>query len=279
MQRGNATVTRGCMPRLRRMSRDAARLPACLETSRSSPVRDGNRARLQCPPYAAAARSARMPARVFGGGVFPAHHLQAIHGQLSASDAHSMDRMRHRRDRVCVRYLRAADVAAHSAAGTVGAAERGAEHRRVQLVARPVVLHSGVCGGHFRAVGRLPHRSAGAAARAHVEHFPVRLLGVRGRLLDVDLDAAFLPLHDVHRRVRGIRGGRRLAGGAVPRTAAARAGARLHAVLLIVRRDHGRVRQLLVDRTRGVAADDCDARMARVVGSRSAIRTRHGGTR
>ena len=68
---------------------------------------------------------------------------------------------------------------------------------------------------------------------------------VRVRLLDVDRDAAVLPLPGLHRRLRRVRRRRRLAGRAVPGSEAAREGARLHPGVLVARRPAGRRGQRL----------------------------------
>ena len=69
------------------------------------------------------------------------------------------------------------------------------------------------------------------------------LLGARRRLLHVGAVAALLALLHVRRRLRGVRRGRRVARGALPRSEAARARGRLHAGVRLDRRPdgHGRV--------------------------------------
>ena len=64
--------------------------------------------------------------------------------------------------------------------------------------------------------------------------------GVRGGLLDDGVPAAVLALLHVRRRLRRVRRGRRLAGGALHEPEAARGGRRLHAGVRIARRRHGR---------------------------------------
>ncbi len=66
------------------------------------------------------------------------------------------------------------------------------------------------------------------------------------RVRHLDRDAALPALPRVHRRLRRVRRGRGLAGRALPRTEAAREGARLHAGVLVARRpDGGDGQQLL----------------------------------
>ena len=67
-------------------------------------------------------------------------------------------------------------------------------------------------------------------------------------LLDVVADAAGVSVYHVHRRVRGIRGRHLLACGTIPRAASARAGTRLHAGVLVVRRAYGCHREFSLDR-------------------------------
>src|SRR4051812_34614899 len=54
--------------------------------------------RRECmPPYDATKNSARMPARIFQR-LIPNNYWQAIHGEFSATNANSMDNLRHRGD-------------------------------------------------------------------------------------------------------------------------------------------------------------------------------------
>ena len=135
--------------------------------------------------------------------------------------------------------------------------ERRAGHAGVQPLGRAAVLDSGDRRRHLRPARRLPDRPARPAARADVEHPALRVLGVRRRLQHEHLAVPVLPLHDVHRRLRRVRGGRGLAGRAVPRPEAAREGARLHAGVLVDRRRAGDRRPMPgCSRIRRVAAGD-----------------------
>ena len=100
-------------------------------------------------------------------------------------------------------------------------------------------FRAGLCGRHFRFVGRLPDRSLGPPARADWQHSAVCGFRVRRRLLDQHLHAAVLPLHDVHRGVRRVRGGGGLAGRVVPQPHAAGSGAGDDAGLFVGRRPDG----------------------------------------
>ena len=100
----------------------------------------------------------------------------------------------------------------------------------------PAVLHSGVCRRDFRLVRRLSDRPVGPAPGADLEHFAVCRVGLFGRLFHVDRHAAGAALHDVHRRLRRIRGRRGLAGRIVSRAAPPRERAGLYPGLFLVGR-------------------------------------------
>ena len=149
-------------------------------------------------------------------------------------DARAVADLRHRRDRLCLRHLRAADAAARSSAPALRELVHVAPGTPAynQWVGT-AVLDSGDGRRRLRAARRLPDGSARAAARARVEHPDLRVLHARGGLQHDHLAVPVLPVHDVHRRVRGVRRGRRLARRAVLRAEAARARARLHAGVLV----------------------------------------------
>ena len=92
-----------------------------------------------------------------------------------------------------------------------------------QRVGRHAALRAGGRRRHLRAARRLPHRPVRPPARARVEHPALRVLGCSPRHLDVGRSAAVLALLHVRRRLRGVRRGRRVAGGALPDPEAARA--------------------------------------------------------
>ena len=78
------------------------------------------------------------------------------------------------------------------------------------------------------------------------------------RVRHLDRDAALPALPGVHRRVRRVRRGRGVAGRALPRTEAAREGARLYAGVLVARRpDGGNGQQLLRGTCGGAAGARC----------------------
>ena len=130
----------------------------------------------------------------------------------------------------------------------------------------------------LRAAGRIPDRPARPPAGADVVDPALRVLRVLRRVLDEPVDAAVLPLHDVHRRVRRVRGGRRVAGGAVPGARPPREGARLHAGVQLDRRVHGRRRQRARRRVGAAAAGHRRCRSG--WGSDTCrTRTRRGATR
>src|SRR5438045_2306403 len=87
-------------------------------------------------PYDSRKNSARMPARVFRRGDFPPSMWQAIHGEFSAANTDPMDDLYHRRDWLCVRYIRIVDAAAGAAAGAARDAACGPWHAGVQPLAR-----------------------------------------------------------------------------------------------------------------------------------------------
>ena len=89
------------------------------------------------------------------------------------------------------------------------------------------------------------------------------------------LAVPLLPLHDVHRRLRRVRRGRRVARGALPRSEAARARARLHAGVLVGRRRAGR-RCANCARRQHAASLPGDPRRARGVALHADVR-RHSG--
>ena len=92
-----------------------------------------------------------------------------------------------------------------------------------QMWVGTAVLRPGVCRRHLRPARRLPHRPPRTPARADLEHPALRVLGLRGRVLRRRFEMLLvLRSLDVHRRVRRVRGGRGLAGRAVPRPSAAR---------------------------------------------------------
>ena len=201
--------------------------------------RDGDRDRdhdggLRPAPPDADARD-RNPGEDSGSSRRPVYN--PLHG--SSPDTHPVADLRHRRDGLCVRHLRTADVAADRRAGAAGVGERAARHAGLQLLGRRAPLGSGDCRRHLRTARRIPHRPARSAARADVEHSALRRLRVRRRLQHEHLAVPVLPLHDVHRRVRRVRGRRRVAGRTLQRPETARARARLHAGVLVGRRRDG----------------------------------------
>ena len=81
-------------------------------------------------------------------------------------DGHRVVDLRHRRDRVRVRYLRAADAAAHRRAGARRADSRQPGHPGVRRLGRAAVLRAGGVRRRLRPARRLPHRSTRPPARA-----------------------------------------------------------------------------------------------------------------
>ena len=96
-----------------------------------------------------------------------------------------------------------------------------------------------VFGGIFGLLGGYLTDRLGPPAGADLEHPALRVLRVRGRLLDVGLPAALLAHLHVRRRLRRVRRGGRVAGGALHRSEAPRGGHRLHAGVRIARRPDG----------------------------------------
>ncbi len=143
-----------------------------------------------------------------------------------------------------------------------------------QMWVGQALLHPGIRGRHLRPHRRLPHRPARAPARADLQHPDLRRRGVPVGLLDLDRDAARAALLRVHRRVRRVRRGGRVARRALPRAEAARESARLHAGVFVARRHHGRDGQRAVRGLRGEPA-----RADHVRDPTSPIRTRRGATR
>ena len=92
----------------------------------------------------------------------------------------------------------------------------------------PLVLCAGGLRGNFRLTRRIPDRLARPASRADLEHSALCLFRVCRRVQHVAVDAAGVPLHDVHRSVRRICRRRGLAGRVVRRPAATRTDARLY---------------------------------------------------
>ena len=146
--------------------------------------------------------------------------------------------------RIRVRYLRAADAAAHRRAGARRAHSREAWHSGIRRLGGSAFLRARRLRRRLRPARRIPHRSSRPAAGSDVEHPALRVLGARGRVRDEHLLAARLPVHDVRRRVRGVRRGDGLARGALLGSAAARARARLHAGLRVGGRRDGQLRLL-----------------------------------
>ena len=136
-----------------------------------------------------------------------------------------------------------------------------------QQLGRHPLQRAGGRRRHLRAARRLPDRPLRPPARARLEHPALRGLGVRGGLLDVGVAAALLALLHVRRRLRRVRRGGRLAGGALRESEAARGGRRLHAGVRLARRRDGD-RRLLPGR---------HLRRSPAAGSRR--RTRPGATR
>lgn len=99
-----------------------------------------------------------------------------------------------------------------------------------------VVLRSRHRRRRVRFARRLSHRPAGSSPCAHVQHFVVCDLGVRGGLRDVTDAIARVSLPGVHRCLRRVRRRRRVARRIIPRPQSTRAGARLHPGILVLRR-------------------------------------------
>ncbi len=177
-----------------------------------------------------------------------------------AADAGAVAHLRHRRHRLRVRHLRNPDAAAHRPAGAARVDGRRTGIAGVSDVGRPAILHSRFRGRHLRTHRRLSHRPARPPARADLQHPHLRRRSVPVGLLDVDRDAARVALLRVHRRVRGVRRGGRVARRALPRAEAARESARLHAGVFVARRHHGRDRQRTV---RGVRRESARAEHVR----------------
>ncbi len=165
-----------------------------------------------------------------------------------------MAHLRHCGDRLRIRHLRNSHAAAHRPAGAAGADRRGAGIAAVPDVGRAPVLHSGICRRHFRADWRLPDGSARTPPRADLQHSDLRDSGVPVGIFDVDRDAAGAPLLRVRRSLRGVRGRRRVARGAVPRAPAPGKSAWLYPGLLLARRHSGRDGERPVHRIRRLAA-------------------------
>ncbi len=102
----------------------------------------------------------------------------------------------------------------------------------------------------------LPHRPVRPSPRPRVEHPALRVLRDGRGLRALGRLAALLPLHDLRRRVRRVRGGGRVAGGAVPRAQAAGGRAGLDPGLLLGGRPDGDGRLLPRRPLRRVPARD-----------------------
>ena len=89
----------------------------------------------------------------------------------------AMGHLRHGRDRIRVRHLRLAGIAADRAAGPDGDRQGEAGHAGLQSLGGPAVLHPGGGGRHLRPAGRLSDRPPGPPPRAGVEHPALRVLG------------------------------------------------------------------------------------------------------
>ena len=100
--------------------------------------------------------------------------------------------LRHRGDRLRVRYLRTADAAADRRPGIAGAWRAHAAARRSSPTGSACCSTCRRLRRHLRLAGRLSDRPVRPPARADVEHPAVRVLGVRGRLFDESVDAAVL---------------------------------------------------------------------------------------
>ena len=89
-------------------------------------------------------------------------------------DVAAMADLRDCRARLRVRLLRAADAAAHRAAGACGAAWRRPEQPGGQRMGRHPAVRARGRGRHLRAARRLPHRPVRPPSRAGVEHPALR---------------------------------------------------------------------------------------------------------
>ena len=149
--------------------------------------------------------------------------------------------LRHRRHRLRLRHLRTADAAAdrrgRRSSSCSGAAPglAGFNDWVGTLFYIPAFA-----GGIFGLLGGYLTDLFGRRRVLDLEHPALRVLGVRGRLLRRRSRCSSAALLRLHRRLRRVRRGRRLARGAVPRPEAAREGARLHPGVLVDRRPPGR---------------------------------------
>ena len=117
----------------------------------------------------------------------PIRYLTCRRDRRRPSDAAAVADRDHRRDRLRVRLLRAADAAADRAAGARRAAARAADQSRRSTTGsassstcRRSPAASSACSAATSPISRPP-------ARARLEHPALRLLGVRRRLLDLGL--------------------------------------------------------------------------------------------
>ena len=178
-------------------------------------------------------------------------------------DTDPMADLRHCRNRVRLRHLRNPDAAADRAAGIARADRRRARLARIPDVGGAALLHPRLRRRHLRLARRLHDRSVRPPPGADLQHPHLRAGGLLLRVRDLDRDAALPALPGVHRRLRRVRRGRGVAGRALPRTEAAREGARLHAGVLVARRPDGGNSQQLLRRTCGGTAGARCVRLGR----------------